>query len=114
MTFSDGTCRNCRADWPSNCIHGGSFANGGVDGGQSEAVRVPFADATLDRVPGTDHSEETLASFPTLSDVMGTGPHAAVSAGVKKGDTVAVVGDSAVGLCAVVAATCLGAGRIMP
>ena len=47
FTYCDGTCANCLAGWPSNCMHGGSFGNHGVDGGQGEAVRVPFADATL-------------------------------------------------------------------
>jgi threonine dehydrogenase-like Zn-dependent dehydrogenase len=54
-----------------------------------------------------------LASFTTLSDVMCTGHHAAVSAGVKPGDVVAVVGDGAVGLCAIIAAKRLGASRII-
>jgi threonine dehydrogenase-like Zn-dependent dehydrogenase len=76
-------------------------------------VRVPFADATLVSVPGSGHSDETMVSLVTLSDVMCTGHHAAVSAGVRKGDTVAVVGDGAVGLCAVIAAKRLGADRII-
>jgi threonine dehydrogenase-like Zn-dependent dehydrogenase len=113
FTYCDGTCANCRAGWPSNCIHGGSFGNHGIDGGQGEAVRVPLADATLVSVPGSGHSDETMVSLLTLSDVMCTGHHAAVSAGVKKGDTVAVVGDGAVGLCAVIAAKRLGANRII-
>lgn len=81
FTFCDGTCANCRAGWPSNCIHGGSFGNHGIDGGQGEAVRVPLADATLVSVPGSRHSDETMVSLLTLSDVMCTGHHAAVSAG---------------------------------
>jgi threonine dehydrogenase-like Zn-dependent dehydrogenase len=113
FTFCDGTCPHCRAGWPSNCAHGGSFGNHGVDGGQGEAVRVPFADATLVRVPGSGHSDETLRSLASLSDVMCTGHHAAVSGGVKPGDVVAVVGDGAVGLCAVLASSRLGAGRII-
>jgi threonine dehydrogenase-like Zn-dependent dehydrogenase len=113
FTFCDGTCVNCAAGWPSSCLHGGSFGNHGVDGGQGEAVRVPFADATLVAVPGAGHSAATLASLLALSDVMCTGHHAAISAGVKKGDTVAVVGDGAVGLCAVIAARRLGAERII-
>jgi threonine dehydrogenase-like Zn-dependent dehydrogenase len=113
FTFCDGECANCRAGWPSNCLNGGSFGNHGVDGGQGEAVRVPFADATLVPVPGSGHSQEMLASLLSLSDVMCTGHHAAVSAGVKAGDTVAVVGDGAVGLCAVIAAKRLGAERII-
>jgi threonine dehydrogenase-like Zn-dependent dehydrogenase len=113
FTFSDGTCPHCLAGWPSNCANGGSFGNHGVDGGQGEAVRVPFADATLVKVPGTGHDEATMRSLLALSDVMCTGHHAAVSGGVRPGMTVAVVGDGAVGLCAVIAAKRLGAERII-
>src|SRR6266700_6448740 len=56
FTYCDGTCANCLAGWPSNCMHGGSFGNHGVDGGQGEAVRVPFADATLVKVPAAPTS----------------------------------------------------------
>src|SRR2546421_5425978 len=90
-----GTCANC------------------VDGGQGEYVRAPFADATLVKVPGSGHSDAVMKSLVALSDVMCTGHHAASSAGVKPGDTVAVVGDGAVGLCAVIAARRLGAERII-
>jgi threonine dehydrogenase-like Zn-dependent dehydrogenase len=113
FTWSDGTCVLCRAGWPSNCLHGGGFGNHGMDGGQGEAVRVPFADATLVKVPGSGHSEATLRSIVALSDVACTGNHAAVSAGVGPGMTVAVVGDGAVGLSAVLAAHRLGAERII-
>src|SRR5947207_7256903 len=111
--FSDGTCANCRAGWTSNCVAGGPFGTDGVDGGQGEAVRVPFADGTLVRIPGSGHSDEALRSLLTLSDVMATGHHAAVSAGVRPGSVVAVVGDGAVGLCAVIAARRLGASRVI-
>jgi len=74
---------------------------------------VPFADATLVRVPRSGLSDSMRRSLLTLSDVMCTGHHAAVSAGVKKGDVVCVVGDGAVGLCAIIAARRLGAGRII-
>jgi threonine dehydrogenase-like Zn-dependent dehydrogenase len=113
FTYSDGTCPICRAGWPSNCLHGGGFGNHGMDGGQGELVRVPFADATLVKVPGSDHSDETLRSIVALSDVACTGHHAAVSGGVAPGMTVAVVGDGAVGLSAVLAAHRLGAERIL-
>lgn len=113
FTSSDGTCLLCRAGWPSNCVHGGGYGNHGMDGGQGEAVRVPFADATLVKVPGSGHSDETLRSILALSDVACTGHHAAVSAGVGPGMTVAVVGDGAVGLSAVLAAKRLGAERII-
>ena len=113
FTYNDGTCPHCLAGWTSNCANGGSFGNHGVDGGQGEAVRVPFADATLVKVPGSGHDDATLRSLLALSDVMCTGHHAAVSGGVKSGDTVAVVGDGAVGLCAMIAAKRLGADRII-
>ena len=113
FTYCDGTCANCRAGWPSNCLHGGSFGNHGIDGGQGEAVRSPFADPTLVKVPGSGYADEMMRSLLTLSDVMCTGHHAAVSAGVKQGDVVAVVGDGAVGLCAIIAAKRLGAARII-
>jgi threonine dehydrogenase-like Zn-dependent dehydrogenase len=113
FTFCDGTCATCRAGWPSNCLHGGSFGNHGIDGGQGEAVRSPLADPTLVKVPGSGFADEMLRSLLTLSDVMCTGHHAAISAGVKKGDVVAVVGDGAVGLCAIMAAKRLGAERIV-
>jgi threonine dehydrogenase-like Zn-dependent dehydrogenase len=117
FTFCDGICPNCVAGWTGNCLHGGSFGNHGVDGGQGEYVRVPYADATLVTVP----RHRALRGHPqvlvALSDVMCTGHHAAVSAGVKAGDTVGdtvgVVGDGAVGLCAVIAAKRLGAQRII-
>jgi threonine dehydrogenase-like Zn-dependent dehydrogenase len=74
---------------------------------------VPFADGTLVAVPGSGHSDEMMASLLTLSDVMATGHHAAVSAGVKPGSVVGVVGDGAVGLSGVLAAARLGAERII-
>jgi threonine dehydrogenase-like Zn-dependent dehydrogenase len=113
FTYSDGTCAHCRAGVTSQCGAGGSFGNNGIDGGQGEAVRVPLADSTLVRVPGSGHSDETMRSLVALSDVMCTGYHAAVSAGVRSGGVVCIVGDGAVGLCAVIAARRLGADRII-
>lgn len=111
--YNDGTCPHCRAGITSACVRGGLWGVNGIDGGQGEAVRVPLADGTLVKVPGSGYSEKTLAALLTLSDVMCTGHHAAVSAEVKPGDTVAVVGDGAVGLCAILAAKRLGAERII-
>jgi threonine dehydrogenase-like Zn-dependent dehydrogenase len=113
FTWSDGTCVLCRDGWQSNCLHGGGFGNHGIDGGQGERVRVPFADATLVKVPGSRHSDNTLRSVLALSDVACTGHHAAVSAGVGPGMTVAVVRDGGVGLSAVLAAKRLGAAQII-
>jgi threonine dehydrogenase-like Zn-dependent dehydrogenase len=113
FTWADGTCELCRAGWYANCLHGGGFGNHGIDGGQGEVVRVPFGDATLVKIPGSGHSDATMRSVLALSDVACTGHHAAVSAGVGPGMTVAVVGDGAVGLSAVLAARRLGAERII-
>jgi threonine dehydrogenase-like Zn-dependent dehydrogenase len=112
FAFSCGVCPNCEAGFQTACLHGGFFGGDGL-GGQAEKVRVPLAEGTLVTVPGTNHSDEVLRSLLTLSDVMGTGHHAIVSASAKPGDTVVVVGDGAVGLCAVLAAKRLGAGRII-
>jgi threonine dehydrogenase-like Zn-dependent dehydrogenase len=113
FAYNDGTCPHCLAGMTINCMHGGVWGARGMDGGQGEAVRVPFAGATLVRVPGSGHPDEMMRSLLALSDVMGTGHHAAVSGGVRPGSTVAVVGDGAVGLCAVIASRRLGAARII-
>ena len=115
FVYCDMTCPHCLAGVTSHCLAGGSFGNGEIDGGQGEAVRVPLAGSSLIPVPGSpsDHSDETLRSLLALSDVMCTGHHAAVCGRVAKGDTVAVVGDGAVGLSAVLASKRLGAERII-
>ena len=113
FAFSDGTCPNCLAGVQTACLHGGFFGGGDDAGGQAELVRVPQADGTLVAVPTGAYDDATMRSFLTLSDVMGTGHHAAMSAGVQAGDTVAVVGDGAVGLSAILAAKRLGAARII-
>lgn len=113
FAFSDGTCPNCLVGIQTACLHGGFFGAGDGLGGQAERVRVPQADGTLVKVPAGTYDEATMRSLLTLSDVMGTGHHAAVSAHVLDGDTVAVVGDGAVGLSAVIAAKRLGADRII-
>ncbi|HEU4755449.1 MAG TPA: zinc-dependent alcohol dehydrogenase family protein [Agromyces sp.] len=113
----DGTCVNCRNGVSTSCLQGswwgGEDRTGGfADGAQGERVRVPLADGTLAVVPRPVVDDE-IPGLLTLSDVMGTGHHAAVSAGVGPGDSVAVVGDGAVGLCAVIAAKRLGATTII-
>ena len=111
--YSDMSCPHCLNGSTISCPAGGNFGDGTIDGGQGEAVRVPLAGSTLVPVPGSKHPDAVLRSVLALSDVMSTGHHAAVSAGVKKGDTVAIVGDGAVGLCAVLASRRLGAERII-
>ncbi len=113
FAFSDGTCEFCHKGLHTSCLHGGFWAQAN-DGGQAEAIRAPLADGTLVVVPPSVEGDEALlkAILP-LTDVMATGHHAAVSAGVHPGTTVAIVGDGAVGLCGVLAARRLGAERII-
>src|SRR5947208_10638567 len=112
FAYSDGTCVFCHEGLHTSCIHGGFFGTGDVDGAQAEALRVPQADGTLFVLPvGKD--DALMPSLLTLSDVMGTGHHAAVAARVGPGKTAAVVGDGAVGLCGVIAARRLGAEQII-
>src|SRR3954454_2928449 len=112
FAFSDGTCAFCHEGLHTACEHGGFFGNPHVAGAQAEAVRVPLADGTLYPLP-VGEDDALMPSLLTLSDVMGTGHHAAVSARVRPGVTAAVVGDGAVGLCGVIAAKRLGAERII-
>jgi threonine dehydrogenase-like Zn-dependent dehydrogenase len=111
FAWSDGTCEFCRQGLQTSCLHGG-FWGGELDGGQGEAVRVPLADGTLVKLPvGPD--DALMPGLLTLSDVLGTGHHAAKAAKVGPGKIVAVVGDGAVGLCGVIAARRLGAEQII-
>src|SRR3954471_5115378 len=112
FAWSDGTCVFCRQGLQTSCLHGGWWGGTELDGGQGEAVRVPQADGTLVALPvGPEHA--LMPSLLTLSDVMGTGHHAALSANVRPGKVAAVVGDGAVGLCGVIAARRLGAEQII-
>jgi threonine dehydrogenase-like Zn-dependent dehydrogenase len=106
--WADNTCNFCRKDLHTSCRHGGRYGLDGVDGGQGEAVRVPQAQGTLVKLPVAEDSP-----LLTLSDVLCTGHHGAIKAGVSRGDTVTVIGDGAVGLCAVLAIKRLGAEPII-
>lgn len=115
--WCDNTCLNCQNGVSTSCLHGGWWGAPDrdgrlVDGAQGERVRVPLADGTLVATPEVPDAS-LVPSLLSLADVMGTGHHAAVSAGVASGATVVVVGDGAVGLCAVLAAKRLGASRIV-
>jgi threonine dehydrogenase-like Zn-dependent dehydrogenase len=117
FTFSDNTCPLCVRGVHTSCVNGGFWggpdkAGHPVDGGQGEIVRVPQADGTLVATP-QQPDQALVPHLLTLSDVFPTGHHAAVSAGVTAGSTVAVVGDGAVGLSAVLAAKRLGAGTVV-
>ncbi|MDT7536635.1 MAG: hypothetical protein QOI82_220 [Actinomycetota bacterium] len=116
FAISCGTCANCVRGVQTSCLKSGYWGNpengGTADAGQGEAVRVPFADGTLVAVPGRPDAA-LIPSLLTLSDVMGTGHHAALAAGVAPGSNVVVVGDGAVGLCGVLASKRLGAERVV-
>jgi threonine dehydrogenase-like Zn-dependent dehydrogenase len=104
---SDNTCPHCRNGMHFLCNQRTGFA-----GCQSDLIRILLADGTLVATP-EQPAKDLIPSLLALSDVMATGWHAAVSAGVKPGMTVAVVGDGAVGLCGVLAASQLGAARVI-
>lgn len=117
FALSDNTCVHCRNGVHTSCANGAWWGGEDerglpIDGGQGEYVRVPMADGTLVATPERP-DEAMVASLLTLSDVMGTGHHAALAAGAGPGRTVVVVGDGAVGLCGVLAARRLGAERVV-
>jgi hypothetical protein len=109
---SDGTCIFCEEGLPTACVHRDFFGNGTLDGAQAEAMRIPLADGTLYPIE-VGEDDALMPSLLTLSDVMGTGHHAAVTARVRRGGSAAVVGDGAVGICGVLAASRLGAEQII-
>ncbi len=104
---SDNTCAHCRAGMHSACEHSGFTVSG-----QAEYALVKQAEGSLVKTDGMPDAS-LIPSLLTLSDVMATGWHAAVAAGVRKGGTAVVVGDGAVGLCGVLAASVMGAERIV-
>src|SRR5881409_1069044 len=106
---SDNTCEICQAGYQSSCIHREPV---GAEGAQAELLRVPLADGTLVATPDLPPAD-LIPSFLAASDVLGTGWFGAVAAEAGPGKTVAVVGDGAVGLLAVLAARHLGAERII-
>lgn len=112
FAISDGTCEFCNEGLNTACVHVGFVGNGGMNGAQAEALRIPFADGTLYPLD-VSQDDARMPALLTLSDVMGTGHHAAVVARVARGHRVAVVGDGAVGLCGVIAAKRLGAEQII-
>lgn len=113
--YSDGECRFCRDGLPTSCTNGGFWGREVTEAGQAELVRVPQANGTLVKVTGADEAPDPrlVPSLLTLTDVMSTGHHAVLNAQVKPGSTVAIVGDGAVGQCAIIAARLAGAQRII-
>jgi threonine dehydrogenase-like Zn-dependent dehydrogenase len=106
---SDNTCEICQAGYQSSCLHRELM---GAIGTQAEYARIPLADGTLVATPDVP-SPDRIPSFLAASDVLGTGWFAAVAAEVRPSKTVAVVGDGAVGLLGVLAATQLGAEQVI-
>ena len=106
---SDNTCAICQAGYQTSCIHRVGM---GSEGAQAELLRVPLADGTLVATPDIPPAD-LIPGFLAASDVLGTGWFGAVAAEAGPGKTVAVVGDGAVGLLAVLAARCLGAERVI-
>jgi threonine dehydrogenase-like Zn-dependent dehydrogenase len=106
---SDNTCEICQAGYQSRCIHNVMM---GSEGTQAELARIPLADGTLVPTPGPPPAD-LVPSLLAASDVLGTGWFAAVAAEAGPGRTIAVVGDGAVGLSAVLAARQLGAERVI-
>lgn len=107
--LSDGTCEICQAGYPSRCANAGTYT-----GSQAQYMRVELADGSLVKVPGGRPDDpDKLADYLAASDVLGTGWYAAVAANAGPGKTIAVVGDGAVGLSAVLAAKALGAERVI-
>jgi len=117
FALSDNTCAHCRNGVHTSCERGAWWGGEDeydlpIDAGQGQAVRVPMAEGTLVATPDMPDPGQ-VPGLLTLSDVMGTGHHAAVAAGAGPGRTVVVVGDGAVGLCGVLAARRLGAERVI-
>ena len=113
FTHGCGACDACRAGYDGTCDR--HIGNNWSDGVQAEYMRFEYANWALVKIPGqpSDYSEGMLKSFLALADVMPTGYHAARVADVKPGDKVVVIGDGAVGQCAVIAAKMRGASQIV-
>jgi threonine dehydrogenase-like Zn-dependent dehydrogenase len=110
--YSDGSCPICHEGINTACPNGGFFGSWETGGAQAEALRIPHADGTLYAIDAGE-DDALMPALLTLSDVMGTGHHAAITSRVRPGATAAVIGDGAVGLCGVIAAKRLGAERIV-
>ena len=113
FTHGCGDCDACRAGYDGTCDR--HIGNNWSDGVQAEYMRFEYANWALVKIPGqpSGYSEGMLKSFLALADVMPTGYHAARVADVKPGDKVVVIGDGAVGQCAVIAAKMRGASQIV-
>ncbi len=114
FTHGCGECAACLAGFDGTCDRHPGYTNWS-NGFQSEYIRFTYANWALIKIPGhpEDYTDGMLKSLLTLADVMPTGYHAARSANAQKGDKVVVIGDGAVGQCAVIAAKMRGASQII-
>lgn len=117
-----GRCRTCREQQTGICLTvnperaGGAFGYvdmGGWVGGQAEYVMVPYADFNLLKFPDKDQAMAKIRDLTCLSDILPTGYHGAVTAGVGPGSTVYIAGAGPVGLAAAAAAQLLGAAVVI-
>lgn len=117
-----GRCRTCRERQTGICLNvnesraGGAYGYvdmGGWTGGQARFVMVPYADFNLIKFPDKQQALEKIRDLTMLSDILPTGFHGAVSAGVEVGSTVYVAGAGPVGLAAAASAHLLGAAVVM-
>src|ERR1700719_4546515 len=117
-----GRCRNCREQKTGICLNvnparpGGAYGYvdmGGWVGGQAEYVMVPYADFNLLKFPDKDQALAKITALTCLSDILPTGYHGCVSAGVTTGSTVLISGAGPVGLAAASAAFLLGAAVVI-
>jgi alcohol dehydrogenase len=115
FAWSDGTCEFCREGLQTSCVHVGFFGGAEKNGGQAELIRVPYADGTLVKMSDAIAADDDkLDASVALCDVMGTGHFGVVAADTKPESTVVIVGDGAVGLCAVLSASkIIGADRVI-
>ncbi len=104
-----GECFFCRHGFINNCEKGGWELGCRIDGCQAEFVRVPFADKGLTKIPENVSYERALF----VGDILSSGYFGAEMCEIKKGDTIAVIGAGPVGLCAMMCAKYLGAGKII-
>ena len=112
--YSDGTCTECKNGLQPHCANVGRWGKE-VSGAQAERIRVPYAEATLVKLPWktSEIDAELARKLIPLTDVFATGTHGARLANVRSGDVVAVVGDGAVGISAAVASVRRGAARVI-
>jgi glutathione-independent formaldehyde dehydrogenase len=117
-----GRCRTCREAKTGICLNvnpsraGGAYGYvdmGGWVGGQAEYVMVPYADFNLLKFPNKEQAMAKIRDLTMLSDILPTGFHGAVTAGVGVGSTVYVAGAGPVGLAAAASAQILGAAVVM-